>query len=207
MAQSWSIRSAGSEETRSSVPSSSSTMRMPRYWAWFSPTCTLKSPRSTATTNTPTAEVSRLENAVRGAEIRGRDDLGTPMLGLVLTRGSQVAKREAGSTPLEILVPLIIAVSLALVNGTTKPTLALTLILGAFPLVVAFLSPLAGLYLLVFSMLLGPELLIGGMGSGATLGRGVTLRYDDFILLLVGVAWLARSVIVKQRPALLRTPL
>lgn len=137
----------------------------------------------------------------------GRDDLGTPMLELVLTGGSQAAKPEAGSTALEILVPLIMAVSLALVIGTTKPTLSLTLILGAFPMVVAFLSPLAGLYLLVFSMLLGPELLIGGMGSGATLGRGVTLRYDDLILLLVGVAWLARTAISKQGTPLLRTPL
>ncbi|TLY27956.1 MAG: hypothetical protein E6K63_09635 [Nitrospirae bacterium] len=119
-----------------------------------------------------------------------------------------MAKPEVGSTALEILVPLIMAISLALVIGTTKPTLSLILILGAFPMVVAFLSPLAGLYLLVFSMLLGPELLVGGgMGSGTTLGRGVTLRYDDFILLLVGVAWLARTAISKQGNLLLRTPL
>ncbi len=129
------------------------------------------------------------------------------MLGVMRHRGSQVAKPEAGSTSPEILVPLIMAVSLALVIGTTKPTLSLTLILGTLPLVVAFLSPLAGLYLLVFSMLLGPELLIGGMGSGTTLGRGVTLRFDDLLLVLVGVAWLARKAISKQAAPFFRTPL
>lgn len=119
-----------------------------------------------------------------------------------------MAKPEAGSTSLEILVPLIMAVCLALVIGTMHPSLGLTLILGALPLVITFLSPLAGLYLLVFCMLLGPELLIGGgMGSGTTLGRGVTLRYDDFILLLVGVAWLARTAISKQGTLHLRTHL
>ena len=99
------------------------------------------------------------------------------------------------------------AVSLALVIGTMHPSFGLTLILGALPLVVAFLSPLGGLYLLVFCMLLGPEMLIGGMGSGTTLGRGVTLRFDDFLLLLVGVGWLARTAISKQGTLLLRTPL
>ena len=132
---------------------------------------------------------------------------GLPCWGSCWHRGSQVAKPEAGSTSLEILVPLIMAVSLALVIGTTKPILSLTLILGTLPLVVAFLSPLAGLYLLVFSMLLGPELLIGGMGSGTTLGRGVTLRFDDLLLVLVGVAWLARKAISKQAAPFLRTPL
>ena len=35
----------------------------------------------------------------------------------------------------------------------------------------------------------------------------MTLRYDDFILLLVGIAWLARTAISKEGSLVLRTPL
>jgi O-antigen ligase len=55
-------------------------------------------------------------------------------------------------------------------------------------------------------MLLGPEIIIGETG-GATLGRGITLRLDDFILLIIGFGWLARMAIHKELGFFLKTPL
>jgi O-antigen ligase len=105
------------------------------------------------------------------------------------------------------LLPVVLAASLALLLAGTRPTTSLTLIAGVIPLLIAFLSPLAGLYVLVFSMLLGPEFLVGSLGTGATMGRGITLRFDDLLLVLVGLAWLARVAVSKDAAAFVRTPL
>jgi len=44
-------------------------------------------------------------------------------------------------------------------------------------------------------------------GKGATAGRGMTLRFDDFLLVVFGLVWVAKMAIHKDRPPLLRTPL
>ena len=51
------------------------------------------------------------------------------------------------------LLPVLVAFPLALTIALIKPSLILPMALGALVLVVAFLSPLAGLYALVFSMI------------------------------------------------------
>ena len=107
----------------------------------------------------------------------------------------------------DFLLPATMALPVALVIALIKPSLSLPLILGTVVLVVAFLSPLTGLYVLVFSMLLGPEFVVGGLGSGTTMGRGVTLRFDDFILVLVGLGWLGHMAISEKAGRFVRTPL
>jgi O-antigen ligase len=111
------------------------------------------------------------------------------------------------SPPLEMLLPLLLAVPLALVIVVVKPTVTLGIVLGVVLVAMTFVVPLAGLYVLVFSMLLGPEVLLGGMGSGTTLGRGVTLRLDDFLLVLVGLAWLAKVALSPQKVPFTKTVL
>jgi O-antigen ligase len=102
----------------------------------------------------------------------------------------------------------LLAVPLALVITLTKPGLGGLIAIGMIVLLIAFLFPLTGLYLIVVSMLLGPEVLVGGaLGEGTTLGRGLTLRLDDFLMLLVGCAWLAKIAIVRQGAQYLQTPL
>ena len=107
----------------------------------------------------------------------------------------------------EVLIPLAFAIPLGLVIGLTRPELSLLILLGGLVLLVAFLSTTASLYLLVFSMLLGPEFLVGELGSGATAGRGITLRFDDFLLLVVGFAWLIKVAIHKESAPFFKTPL
>jgi hypothetical protein len=86
-----------------------------------------------------------------------------------------------------------------------------------FPLVVTaaavlFLATLlhaeAGLVILILSMLLSPEIPLGGAGGGGLEGgRSVILRTEDLVLLLVGFAWMARMAIHKDLGAIRRTRL
>lgn len=105
------------------------------------------------------------------------------------------------------LLPALLAVPFALLISQTSPSISLLAAAAAIPLLIAFLSPLTGLYLLVFSMLLGPEFLVGSIGTGNTLGRGVTLRFDDFLLMLVGIGWLGRVAVSEHDKVFVRTPL
>jgi O-antigen ligase len=81
-------------------------------------------------------------------------------------------------------------------------------IIGVGLLIGAFLSTPVSLYMLVFSMLLGPEFVAGGLGGKtATEGRGVTLRFDDFLLAIIGFVWLVKAAIHKQEAPVKWTPL
>ena len=62
------------------------------------------------------------------------------------------------------------------------------------------------LYLLIFSMLLSPELSIGET-AGASIGRGVTLRFEDFLLVVIGLSWFAKNAVYKELGLFLKTPL
>ena len=105
------------------------------------------------------------------------------------------------------IVSFLIAIPFALFISRTSLSTSVVVVVGAVPLLIAFMSPLTGLYVLVFSMLLGPEFLVGGLGGGATLGRGITLRFDDLLLMLVGLGWMARTAISEHERIFVRTPL
>ncbi len=107
----------------------------------------------------------------------------------------------------DLVLPAIAALPVAAVIAFIDPSRGLPIILGALALIAAFMSPLIGIYILVFSMLLGPELIVGGLGKGTTLGRGITLRFDDFLLMLVGFGWLSRLALSKGFRTLAKTPL
>jgi hypothetical protein len=63
--------------------------------------------------------------------------------------------------------------------------------------VCTFVWPEAGLYVVIFSMLLSPEIILGDIGGKATLGRGLTLRLEDFLLVFIGISWFARTAVDK----------
>src|SRR5437660_3688465 len=107
-----------------------------------------------------------------------------------------------------IAVPLALAGALSLFIFTSDTWFSLRIVVGILFLVVAFVSTKLSLYLLVFSMLLSPEFLVGGLsGGGGASGRGLTLRFDDFLLVVIGVVWLAKMAILKGGMPFLRTPL
>jgi len=73
-----------------------------------------------------------------------------------------------------------------------------TLIVGIF----AFLSPKLSLVLLIFSMLLSPELGGGAVDSG----RSLVVRYDDILLAIIFLSWFAKTTLFKEKPFITATP-
>jgi hypothetical protein len=55
-------------------------------------------------------------------------------------------------------------------------------------------------------MLLSPEIVIGETAGGSG-GRGVTLRFEDFLLLIIGLSWFAKTSVVKDVGLFIRTPI
>ena len=74
--------------------------------------------------------------------------------------------------------------------------------------VLVFFKTEIAIYLLIGSMLLSPELGVGGLATtGGTLGRGVTFRLDDFLLVIIAFSWLIKSAIHKELGIFKKTPL
>ena len=73
--------------------------------------------------------------------------------------------------------------------------------------VVSFLSAEAALYMLIVSMLLSPEFIVGELIGKATGARGITIRFDDILLVVIGVSWFLRTAVRKELGLFLRTPL
>ena len=69
----------------------------------------------------------------------------------------------------------------------------------------AFVRTDWGIYIVIFSMLLSPQ--FGSKGAGVGGGRGVTLRTEDFVLLVIGLSWLAKTAVNKELNLIARTPL
>jgi len=72
---------------------------------------------------------------------------------------------------------------------------------------VAFINIEWGLYILIFSMLLSPEFIVGQATGAAAIGRGVSLRLEDFLLVVIGFSWFAKNAIHKELGLFLKTPL
>jgi len=106
---------------------------------------------------------------------------------------------------------LLIAMTCLLVAvAMTKlpPAFGGMIVVGLIVFVVTFINTEAGLYLLIASMLLSPEFGAAGLsGEGATASRGVTLRAEDLLLVLLGFAWLIRTAIHKDLGLFRPTPL
>ena len=115
-----------------------------------------------------------------------------------------------GQSTLQMIVPLIIILLVLLSIGfliqVLPTTSTLGLVIGLVIFFASFTSTEIALYILIFSMLLSPEFIVGTTG-GATLERGITLRLDDFILLIIGFSWLAKMSINKELGLFIRTPL
>lgn len=108
-----------------------------------------------------------------------------------------------------ILAGSILLVSLLLATGLIKVPeyyiLAGTALAIIF--IVTFVSPEVGLYILIFSMLFSPEIIVGQIAARSTLARGVTLRLDDFLLLVIGISWFARTAFRKDFGLLRYSPI
>lgn len=102
-----------------------------------------------------------------------------------------------------ILISLVALLGLLVVGrGLSQAHLHLPILLtiGLVIFIASFFNSRFALYMLVFSMLLSPEIVIS-----QTKAREVTVRTDDFLLALVTFTWLARMAINKELGALRET--
>ena len=105
---------------------------------------------------------------------------------------------------------LIVAIILLIIAGVCLVLqkvsfLLIGSILAPFVFCATFVDPGFGLYVLVFSMLLSPEISLGAT-QGNALGRGVTVRIEDFLLIVIGASWFLKSAVSKQLSLLRQTP-
>ena len=75
-------------------------------------------------------------------------------------------------------------------------------VIAASVFLITLISTDAAIVLLIYSMLLSPEI---SMGGGA--GRAIVVRLDDLLLIVIFFTWLAKLAINKQLGLLRHTPL
>jgi len=112
---------------------------------------------------------------------------------------------------IRIILPFIAVIVITLVGGMfiTKVSIGIAFAaVGAIILIlICFMNPEIGLYILICAMLLGPQFGTGGAAGEGVRGRGMTLRLDDFLLLIIGFSWFLSTAVNKERGLFLKTPL
>jgi O-antigen ligase len=109
--------------------------------------------------------------------------------------------------PISFLLLSVMALAAAFAIVQMTPTHAVMAFTLAGLCVTALISTPFALYLLIFSMLLSPELVINQMAGKSMVERGVTLRLDDILLLVIGVSWLVKMAVYKELGVVFKTPL
>jgi len=109
-------------------------------------------------------------------------------------------------TVLLIVMFLLVALLTGYFITQYTPTIMLLVVLALVVFTISFINIEWGLYILIFSMLLSPEIMTGET-TGSSLGRGVTLRLEDFLLAVIGLSWFARTAVKKELGLFLKTPL
>lgn len=88
-----------------------------------------------------------------------------------------------------------------------EPTTGLIIGLSTLVILVAMTNIEVALYILIFSMLLGPQVVASTAAGTPLASRGLTLRLDDFLLVIIGLLWLARIAIHSDLGVFTKTPL
>ena len=116
-----------------------------------------------------------------------------------------------GPAPLIALI-LLLALGGGLVVAQTTPGLSLGIALLGTVLFVSFLNTELALHIILLSMLLSPEIVVGGVGGisigkPAWKGEALVLRMEDLVLVTVAFAWFARTALFKELGLIRKTPL
>jgi hypothetical protein len=112
--------------------------------------------------------------------------------------------KENGQTILGIVASLLLLIIIVLFGISKTPLQVLPLIFLLAPVVflITFLNTDAALILLIFSMLLSPEIKLAEVPA-----RAVVVRIDDILLIVIFFSWLAKMAMYKQLGLLKHTPL
>jgi len=115
-----------------------------------------------------------------------------------------------GSTRAAVFLLAVIAIALcgAMLANKLSLGIAVASVLALIIFTFSFVSTEVALYMLIFSMLLGPQLTVGGGDDiAAARGRGVALRADDILVAIIGLSWFLRMAVNKDLGLFRRTPL
>ena len=106
-----------------------------------------------------------------------------------------------------VLALIAVAVAGAIVANKLSLGLAVAAVAAIIIFTFSFVSQEIALYILLFSMLLGPQFVAESEAVAFYRGRGVSLRFDDFLIAVIGTAWMMKVAIHKDFGIFLRTPL
>jgi O-antigen ligase len=106
-----------------------------------------------------------------------------------------------------LLIVAVITLAGGLVVTKASTGLAFAVIVAVIIGIVSFINTEIALYILIISMLLGPQFILGEAKPLPGRGRPFTLRMDDFLLIIIGVSWFLRTAIRKELGLFKKTPL
>jgi O-antigen ligase len=118
---------------------------------------------------------------------------------------TSIAGERQNISALVMVAGVAIAASVFLASADLHSSAVI--LLGAIACVLAFMNAELSIYFLIVAMLLSPELEVGQTERGASLGRAVTLRVDDLLILVISGTWFLRHVLYKEVSLLKRTAL
>lgn len=111
-----------------------------------------------------------------------------------------------GRKILTILLFVILVGGGAYLLAGTEPRMALVMTVCVCGAVVALLRTEMAIYFLVVAMLLSPQFSVGKTLL-ATRDRPVTLRLDDFLIVIISVTWFIKNAFYKELNLIRSTPL
>ncbi|MFA5179800.1 MAG: O-antigen ligase family protein [Syntrophales bacterium] len=114
------------------------------------------------------------------------------------------------TTPQQLLVVcaiIILTLGGAILISQASMGIAVVVIIGLIVAIFTFLNAEFALYALIIAMLLGPQVGLSGAEGEGVRGRGVTLRVDDFLLIIIGLTWFFKTAVEKELGLFLKTPL
>lgn len=102
-----------------------------------------------------------------------------------------------------VLIIIILLFSLLFGNiiSSTSGLFFIAVIVSILLLVVTFANTEIGLFIVIFSMLLSPEIILGQIP-----GRDIVIRFDDVLLLIITFGWFAKTAINKELSLFKRKP-
>jgi hypothetical protein len=102
-----------------------------------------------------------------------------------------------------IVLAVLAVVLISIGNlSSTAPFLVFAFLASIIVAFITFQKPRHGLVILVFSMLLSPEI-----GLADVPGHAVSLRIDDILIVIAFIAWLAYTAVDKDWKGFVKTPL
>ncbi|HCJ66631.1 MAG TPA: hypothetical protein DHV62_04715 [Elusimicrobia bacterium] len=108
------------------------------------------------------------------------------------------------------IVTLLVVVAFTYFTGrliaTAPPLMPIALVLAGFGAIVTFIKPEMGLLILIFSMLLSPEIKLAELPKFAgVMGRTVVVRIDDLLLIAIFFTWIVRITVRRELGLLTHT--